>query len=179
MNIKSRFNVIGTSGSGKSTLSRKLANLLNIPYVEMDSLFWKPNWQESSDDEFFAKLESALENESWVLDGNYPRTESIKWSRVGVVIWLDYSFTRTLYQSFKRAIKRIIEKKEIWPGTSNVETFRKTFCSKKSIILWTLQTYHKNRKRNLALFASHDYPDIEFVRLRSPKQVRKYLEPLS
>jgi adenylate kinase family enzyme len=51
-----KVNVIGTSGSGKSTFLKALACALNIPYVEMDRLHWKPNWTESSDDEFSSHL---------------------------------------------------------------------------------------------------------------------------
>ena len=58
-----RINVIGTSGSGKSTLSKRIAEKLNIPYVEMDALFWKPNWTESSDEEFFPKVAQATSGE--------------------------------------------------------------------------------------------------------------------
>ena len=47
-----RINVVGTSGSGKSTFARELAELLKLLYYEMDQLFWKLDWQESSDDEF-------------------------------------------------------------------------------------------------------------------------------
>ncbi|WP_413699614.1 shikimate kinase [Psychromonas sp. KJ10-10] len=47
-----RINVIGTSGSGKSTFSQKLALKLNYPYLEMDNMFWKANWVESSNEEF-------------------------------------------------------------------------------------------------------------------------------
>jgi len=73
-----KINVVGTSGSGKSTFSRTLATRLGYPYLEMDAMFWKPNWQESTDEEFFAKLNSALSQERWVLDGNYNRTVDIK-----------------------------------------------------------------------------------------------------
>ena len=103
-----KVNVIGTSGSGKSTFSKALACALNIPYVEMDRLHWEPNWTASSDDEFFSTLEQALCGGSWVLDGNYTRTTHIKWRRVDRVIWLDYSFARTLYQACKRALSRAI-----------------------------------------------------------------------
>ena len=49
-----KINVVGTSGSGKSTFSRTLATKLVHPYIEMDAIFWKANWQESSDEEFFS-----------------------------------------------------------------------------------------------------------------------------
>lgn len=51
-----RINVVGTSGSGKSTFSQMLAETLEYPHLEMDAIYWKPNWQESSDDEFFTNL---------------------------------------------------------------------------------------------------------------------------
>jgi hypothetical protein len=40
-----RINVVGTSGSGKTTFARQLAARLDLPYYEMDALFWKPGWR--------------------------------------------------------------------------------------------------------------------------------------
>ena len=40
-----RINVVGTSGSGKSHFSSRLAAKLGVPYIEMDAVFWLPNWQ--------------------------------------------------------------------------------------------------------------------------------------
>ena len=51
-----RINVIGTSGSGKSTFSERIAKKLNIPYIELDALFWNANWTESTNEEFFPKV---------------------------------------------------------------------------------------------------------------------------
>jgi adenylate kinase family enzyme len=73
-----KINVIGTTGSGKSTFSKALANRIDCPYIQMDQLFWKPNWVEPSDDEFIPKVKSAVSGASWVLDGNYSRTNDIK-----------------------------------------------------------------------------------------------------
>ena len=87
-----RINVVGTSGSGKSTFSKLLSEKLNVPYIQMDDLFWKPNWIESADDEFFKKLEEVLSADEWVLDGNYSRTQPIKWKQVQMVVYLDLPF---------------------------------------------------------------------------------------
>ena len=74
-----RINVVGTSGSGKSTISKKLAENLGVPYIELDALFWGPNWTTTPDDEFFESLEKQLTaTDGWVLDGNYSRTTPIK-----------------------------------------------------------------------------------------------------
>lgn len=55
-----KINIIGTSGSGKSTFSRRIAEALAIPYIEMDRLYWRANWQGTPDDEFLATTEKAL-----------------------------------------------------------------------------------------------------------------------
>ncbi len=169
------INVVGTSASGKSTFSKELAAKLNVRYIEMDELFWKPNWEESSNNEFLSKIEVAISKDGWVLDGNYSRTASLKWAKVNTIIWLDYSLSRTIFQAFKRAIQRIISKQEIWPNTGNVESFKKTFLSRKSIILWTLQNYHSNRKKYFEIMKSERYSHIDFVRLNSPKQAKKFI----
>ncbi|MBA0203577.1 shikimate kinase [Pectobacterium aroidearum] len=171
-----RVNIIGTSGSGKSTLARRLSEKLAIPYIEMDALFWLKDWQERTDTDFFQRLESALEPESWVLDGNYNRTRDIKWRNVDVVVWVDYGFTRTLFQAIRRACARAWHKEELWIGTGNKESFLRSFFSRKSIILWTIKTYSRNRKRYLADLADPRYQHIHFITLRSPRECETFLQ---
>ncbi|MFJ5357345.1 adenylate kinase [Pectobacterium sp. CHL-2024] len=171
-----RVNIIGTSGSGKSTLARRLSDKLAIPYVEMDALFWLKNWQERTDADFFQRLESALESDSWVLDGNYNRTRDIKWRNVDVVIWVDYSFSHTLFQAVRRAFLRAWRKEELWSGTGNKESFLRSFFSRDSIILWTIKTYSRNRKRYLADLADPRYHHIRFITLRSPRECETFLQ---
>lgn len=174
-----KVNVVGTSGSGKSTFSALLARELSCPHIEMDQLFWKANWQESSDVEFFARLSERLNGERWVLDGNYNRTRAIKWREVDTVVWIDYSLIRTLFHALSRVISRSISGRELWPNTGNKESWRKAFFNKDSILLWTIKTYRSNRKRYLSDMHNPDYQHIRFVRLTSPKQARRYLQQMS
>lgn len=173
-----RINVIGTSGSGKSTLAKKLATKLGYPYIEMDALYWQPNWVESRNAEFFPAIQQALQPPCWVLDGNYTRTTSIKWQQVDTVIWVDYSFTRTLYQANKRAIGRILNQQELWAGTGNTESFKQTFMSRDSVLLWTLKTYHKNKRKYEAIMQAPEYQHIRFIRLQTPKAAQQFLDTL-
>ena len=170
-----KINVIGTSGSGKSTFGKKLAESLNLPFLEMDALFWGPDWTFSEDKELFSKLTSALEGENWVLDGNYTRTLPIKWDNIDIVIWLDFSFLRTLSQAVTRAITRILTREEIWPGTGNRETLGK-LISRDSIVLWTQKSYRRNRKKNAGYMQSDKYNHIQFIRLKSPGQAKIFLQ---
>ena len=171
-----RINVIGTSGSGKSTFGRRLAEVLGLPYIEMDAVYWRPNWGQPTDEEFIPQIAEIAAGSRWVLDGNYSRTTPVKWSRAQLVVWLDMSLTRTIYRVTSRCLKRAFAGNEIWPGTGNRETLRKSFLSRKSVILWALTNFHRNRRRYDEMFASAEYPHLAFVRLTSPSEVKRFLE---
>lgn len=179
-----RINIVGTSGSGKSTFAKKLAEKIGIDYYEMDALYWKPNWLESTDEEFFQVISDVVKRPRWVLDGNYNRTVPIKWQSVDTVIWLDYSFQRTVFQAIRRAVSRVVGREELWPNlaldksSGNRETFKRSFMSKDSIILWTLKTYKRNRCRYEAMMSNPDYQHIRFIQLRSPAEAEQFLKSL-
>jgi adenylate kinase family enzyme len=175
VNDLSRVNVIGTSGCGKSTFSKSLAGILRVPYVQIDQIFWKPDWQEPTNEEFFPKLESAIAGDKWVLDGNYNRSLHLKWKKIQLVIWLDYSFAVAFYRVFTRAMYRSIIRHELWEGTGNKESFKRSLFSKESIILWTMQTHGSNRKRYNSMMQDKRFAHIQFLRLSSPKAAERFL----
>ena len=168
-----RINVVGTAGSGKSTVGKRIAERLNVPYIQLDELFWKPNWAESTDEELFPKLEKALSADDWVLDGNYSRTQPIKWKRVQMVVYLDLPFHIVFYRVIMRTIVRGIKKEELWAG--NKEILWKQFFTRDSIILWTLKRFFTNRKRFAINSKDPKYSHIKFVRLRSGKEVEDFV----
>ena len=172
-----RINVIGTSGSGKSTFGKKLAAALGIPYLEMDKIFWGPDWGWPDDEVFFKKLELELQRENWLLDGNYTRTTPIKWQNVQLVIWLDYSLSRIMSRVIRRAVIRALTREELWEGTGNRESFKKLF-SKDSIVRWSWNTYHDNRKKYNAAMANKKFAHIRFIRLSGPREAEKFLAHL-
>ena len=184
MNLSNTFNykkinIVGTSGSGKTTFSKFLACILKIEHIEIDSIFWGPDWYWPTDDEFFSDLRQAIANKgSWILDGNYTRTIPIKWENVELVIWLDYSFITTLFQALKRAFKRSITREELWDGTGNRESFRKSFFSRDSIILWTIKTHGKVRLKYERFMNDPDYSKIKFIRLKSPSESVRFLNDI-
>ncbi|MCR9259969.1 MAG: hypothetical protein NXH95_09615 [Pseudomonadaceae bacterium] len=170
-----RINVIGSSGSGKSTFAKNLAAALQLPCYEMDELFWQADWVESTDEEFLPKVEHVVEQPQWILDGNYSRTLSIKLNRAELLIWIDLPFLTTTYQVTQRAIKRSFSKQELWPGTGNRESLKKSFLAKDSIILWSITHYHATRKKYEHLMNSGAYEDIAFLRLSSRSQIARLL----
>lgn len=170
-----RINVIGTSGSGKSTFAKSLAEALQLPYFEMDQLFWKPNWVESTDEEFLPKVEQVAARPQWVLDGNYSRSFPIKLKRAQLLVWIDLPFLTTTYSVTRRAIKRSLSQTELWPDTGNRESLKKSFFSKDSVIWWSITHYQSTGVKYEQLMRSGAYGDIAFLRLTSRKQIKRLL----
>ena len=57
-----RIAVIGNTGSGKSTLAEQLAELLGVPFVELDAINWQPNWvglHDTDPEEFKRRMAAA------------------------------------------------------------------------------------------------------------------------
>jgi len=171
-----RINVIGTSGIGKSTFSKCIAKKLNILYIELDALCWKANWTESTDEQFFPKVQQAAAMDDWVLDGNYSKTQHIKWKRVQMVVHLDLPFHIVLYRIIARSLIRGSKGQELWAG--NTETIWRHLFTRDSMIWWVIKTFHKNRKRYPSLFNKTENAKIKFVRLRSRKEVEYFLSQL-
>ncbi|WP_143465627.1 AAA family ATPase [Kribbella sp. ALI-6-A] len=66
-----RVVVIGVAGSGKSTVARALSERLDAPHIELDAIFWQPNWTKLDEDEFAARVAAATATGPWIADGNY------------------------------------------------------------------------------------------------------------
>ncbi|MEM7101172.1 MAG: adenylate kinase [Pseudomonadota bacterium] len=170
-----RINVIGTSGSGKSTFATALAEALQFPYLEMDALFWLPNWTTKTDEAFKETLARELDAPTWVLHGNYSRTQPIKWTRADTVIWLDMPRWTTHYRVTKRSITRAVSGAELWSG--NRESLRKSFFSKDSVILWSITSYRRVKAAyaNIETNPPAQYQPLTFIHLRSPGEARAFL----
>ena len=146
----------------------------------MDQLYWKPNWEESTVDEFAEVVQEVTRGDEWVLDGNYhSKTQQIKWSRAEAVIWLDMPRWRTFQQITQRSIARILSRKEVWPNTGNVETFRRTFLSHESVLLWSLTSYSRLRRRYESCMRDPQWQTVQFVRLSSRTAVANFLRDVA
>lgn len=172
-----RFQVIGQGGAGKTSLAAEIAARLGLPYTELDSIFWHPNWQHSPPGKFEAQVKKITIGEAWVVDGNYSRTRSIIWKRVETVVWLDYPLLLCLWRLIGRTSRRIFSRELLW-GT-NRETFRAAFLSKDSLFLYVIKTHNRRRALYEELCTSPEFGHIEFVRLRSPAETKRWLDEIS
>ncbi|MDF1794258.1 MAG: hypothetical protein P1U88_20260 [Thalassobaculaceae bacterium] len=64
-----RIAILGNAGGGKSTLARRLASEHGLPYAEVDSFLWTPDWELTPEAEYEARHGAVLAGERWMLDG--------------------------------------------------------------------------------------------------------------
>lgn len=83
--------VIGCPGSGKSTFSKALHKITNIPLYHLDMMYWNADRTTVDKSVFKEKLLSTIQNNEWIIDGNYGSTIELRLQACDTVIFLDYS----------------------------------------------------------------------------------------
>ena len=118
MTALERVVIVGVAGTGKTVLGQSLASMLDAPFFELDSLYWKPEWVEPSQAEFAASIEDAIVGDRWVAAGNYLR-EGVHnlWSRADVIIWLDLPLRVTFPRVLRRSLQRWLSNERLWSDT--------------------------------------------------------------
>lgn len=81
--------VIGCSGSGKSVFAGKLAALAGLPLYYLDMLWHRPDRTTASRNEFDLALDRILDENSWIIDGNFQRTLARRLERCDTVFLFD------------------------------------------------------------------------------------------
>ena len=175
-----RVIVIGNTGSGKSTLAEELARRLGLPFVELDALFWLPGWTEPEPEAFREQVRAAIEGGRWVIAGNYAgRTQDITWPEAQTVVRLDLGLPLSLWRVTRRSWQRSRSKELLW-GT-NTETFTKhlKLWSDDSLLRWAVKAHFTHRIRAREERRDPRWAHIDFVRLRSPREVERWLDSVA
>ncbi len=171
-----RVQVMGSSGSGKTTAGLRLAAALDVPHVELDALFFLPNWVERTNDDFRERVAEATSGEGWVVSGNQTRRVlDVVWPRADTVIWLDLPLRVTIPRQLARSWRRSRSRELLW-GT-NVERFlpQLAIWSPNSLVGYTLRS--RGRFRALMTGATSDprWTHVRFIRLTSQREVDRFL----
>ncbi|MDO9578605.1 MAG: hypothetical protein Q7J16_12030 [Candidatus Cloacimonadales bacterium] len=166
--------VVGTSCSGKTTLAGNIAEILEIPHIELDVLHWGQNWTIKAD--FEEKVAEAVQDPQWVVDGNYRKVRDIIWDKADTIIWLNYSFPVVFRRALKRTISRISSHQELFGG--NKESFRLAFFSTDSILWWVITTHKKRRIEYSQLSENAELSHLKIIQLNNQKEVDAFLSCL-
>lgn len=101
-----RIAVTGPIGAGKSRLARELGDALSIPVLHLDALFWKPGWVPTPRDEFEAMQRRELAADAWIVDAQFDDMLPDWVQSADIVVFLDTSVPRSLWQVAKRRLSR-------------------------------------------------------------------------
>lgn len=169
-----RVVVVGCSNSGKSTLARSLADAMDAPFIELDALFWMPEWQGRDLESFRTIADGATQGDTWVVAGNYRRVADVVWPRADTMVWLDLPLPLLLRRCLVRSWRRWRDRELLW-GT-NRESFWRHLGSRDSLLWYLARTYRRNRREFAAIPRDPCYAGLRFIRLASPREVDRWLD---
>ena len=165
--------ISSASGSGKTTLARELAQLLDVPFLELDALVHGPNWTETPDDELRALVEPVVARDGWVIDGVYRgKLGTLVLDAADTIVWIDLPMRVWLPRLLRRTFSRVRRREELWNG--NRETFRDAFWGRDALVPFAVRQHFRRRRI---------YPDelagLPVVRLRTPAEVDQFVSGAS
>ena len=173
-----RVVVIGTTSSGKSTLAEQLSARTGLTYVELDALYWEPNWQGVDDETFCARVEAAIQTERWVVAGNYNKARKLIWPKAEAIIWLDYPFWTIFWRLTRRTFTRWWTRELLW-GT-NRESLWSHFklWSDDSLFHWLFKTYGRRKREIPEFLAQPEHAHLKLIHFITPSEADDWLAAL-
>lgn len=100
-----RILVLGNPGSGKSTLAVRLGEILHLPVIHLDKLYWQPGWVELDDERWTARQHELVAGGEWIIDGNYIKTLELRLPYADTIFFHDYSTALSLWRIIGRTFK--------------------------------------------------------------------------
>ncbi|MBI5287777.1 MAG: adenylate kinase [Chloroflexi bacterium] len=173
-----RVVVLGVTGSGKTTAARRIADAIGAHHIELDALYWEPNWTEAEIPVFQQRVRDAIVgHDRWVTDGGYAsHVIDITWVRADTIIWLDYPLRLTMWRLFRRTTTRLIRREQLWQG--NNESFRAQFLSRNSLFLWAWTSHKKYQQSYPHHLARPDLALATIHRFHTPSAFHHWLTSL-
>ena len=100
-----RILVLGPPASGKTTLAKQLSELLGLPHIEADRLYWKSDKGMEINPQFETELKVQLAQPGWILEGLFKRTHPYLDGLVSEVLQLDTPYLTIVRRSFLRGMQ--------------------------------------------------------------------------
>ncbi len=161
--------VASASGNGKTTFGRELAGILEVPFVELDSLVHGPGWTETPDEALRAELEPILASDGWVIDGTYQhKIGDLVPRSADTVVWLDLPIRVWFPRLVRRSWRRWRGHERLW--NDNRESISSLVFARDSLFVWAFRSHFRLRREwPEALHASR------VIRLVAPEGVEQFL----
>lgn len=101
-----RVAIVGSGGAGKSTVARELAAVSGLPLHHLDTMFWRPGWEMTDDDEWARVQRTLVAEPRWIIDGNYAKTLHIRLPAADTIVFLDLPRGLCTRRAAWRSLKR-------------------------------------------------------------------------
>jgi ATPase family protein associated with various cellular activities (AAA) len=170
-----RILILGRTGSGKTTLAREVAAALDVPHVELDSLYFGPDFSTAPLDLLRERTTAAIAGERWVTDGNKRAVRDLVWPRADTIIWLDYPFYVSFWRLAKRARSRTASLSAQASESGRRSGLPKQMLAAAKGVLTALRSHRGQRQEYPRLFAQPENRHLAVARLRSPRATRQWL----
>jgi hypothetical protein len=174
-----RILILGRTGSGKTTLARQVAAALDVRHVELDSLYFGPDFSTAPLDVLRERTTEAIAGDRWVTDGNKRAVRDLVWPRADTVIWLDYPFYVSLWRLAKRARTRTATISAKAAQTGRRSGVPKQMLAAAKGVLTALRSHRGQRREYPRMFALPENRHLAVARLRSPRATRHWLARVS
>jgi adenylate kinase family enzyme len=171
-----RVSVVGSSGSGKTTFAVQLAERLGVPHVELDAIYWGPNWSHLDEETLRAGVREATAGDAWVCDGNFSDVRRLVLERADTVVWLDLPLRTCLVRMLRRTHRRIRDREELWAG--NRESWRQVFIGREALFWWLITQYRRKRRDYEARFAAPEAAHLRVHRFQTTAEAGAWLAGL-
>lgn len=173
-----RMVVIGTTSTGKSTLAEKIANRLDIDFIELDALHWEPNWQEAPLEVFRERVRRAIRSKRWIVAGNYHVVRDLIWPEAEAIIWLDYSLWRIFCQLTLRTFKRWWTQELIWGTNREALWVHFKLWSQESLFHWLFKTYWRRKRETPEILKLPEHRHLRLFRFTHPKDTEEWIKTI-
>lgn len=167
-----RIALLGPAGAGKSWLGQQLADLLDVPVIHLDRLYWKPGWVATPDPEWQAIQLRERDRDAWIADGIQEGLNDIS-------LWLDAADTIVFLDvapltSIRRVTKRRFDSgdRPEMPADCEPAPFYRAFPRFLSF-LWA---YRRVVRPEVLADLERRERDQRVAILRSEDDVRRFLE---
>lgn len=161
-------------------MARAVAHRLDLPYLELDSLFHQEGWEPKPDPVFRAEVAEFASGERWVIDGNYTShgVAQLVWPLADSVVWLDPPRRVVMSRVIRRTLRRVVTREELWNG--NKEPWSNLFNPKpeKNIIAWAWTRYRSTREKYERMSVDGTWSHLQVVRLSDAQSATRFLESL-
>ncbi len=163
--------IVGSGGAGKTFLATRLGELLGLPVIHLDALYWRPGWERPHEETWRETVDELVRRDCWIMDGNYGSTLDIRLKACDTVVFLAFPRLLCLYNVLRRAvIYRGKTRPDLNPGCPEQLPDRE-------FLGWIWSYPRKRTPKLLDTLRAYEGRKQIFI-LRSPSETGRFLKQL-